>query len=248
MSESPRLLAAISSMPAACCSVAADTVCDSEATFAAASWISPVAVLIFPARFPRSAIVFSSETELFWMRRIIVRISEKPSPVALTFSRPFSASVRPVSIAVTACSVSFWIAPMRSPICFDAFCDSSASFLTSSATTAKPRPCSPARAASMAAFRASRFVCPEMPEITSTMLPISFERSPSFATTSEEESTVSAMAFIWSTVARTSWLPSSAFCEVCSMSAVTLSMAFVASDKPFVKASTWCFASATECI
>ena len=37
MSESPRLLAAISSMPAACCSVAADTVCDSEATLDAAS-------------------------------------------------------------------------------------------------------------------------------------------------------------------------------------------------------------------
>jgi hypothetical protein len=35
---------------------------------------------------------------------------------------------------------------------------SSASFRTSSATTAKPRPASPARAASMAAFRASRFV------------------------------------------------------------------------------------------
>jgi hypothetical protein len=34
----------------------------------------------------------------------------------------------------------------------------SASLRTSSATTAKPRPCSPARAASMAAFRARRFV------------------------------------------------------------------------------------------
>ena len=34
----------------------------------------------------------------------------------------------------------------------------SASLRTSSATTANPSPCSPARAASMAAFRASRFV------------------------------------------------------------------------------------------
>jgi len=32
------------------------------------------------------------------------------------------------------------------------FCVRSANFLTSSATTAKPRPCSPARAASMAAL------------------------------------------------------------------------------------------------
>jgi len=34
----------------------------------------------------------------------------------------------------------------------------SANFLTSSATTAKPRPASPALAASIAAFKASRFV------------------------------------------------------------------------------------------
>ena len=39
-----------------------------------------------------------------------------------------------------------------------ASCDCSANFRTFSATTAKPRPCSPARAASIAALRASRFV------------------------------------------------------------------------------------------
>ncbi|MNZ98857.1 hypothetical protein D3C78_1181610 [compost metagenome] len=38
---------------------------------------------------------------------------------------------------------------------------------TSSATTAKPRPCSPARAASMAALSASRLVCSAMARITS---------------------------------------------------------------------------------
>ncbi|KJR42453.1 secreted protein [Candidatus Magnetoovum chiemensis] len=45
----------------------------------------------------------------------------------------------------------------------------SASFLTSSATTAKPRPCSPALAASIAAFRASRFVWSAISSITVIM-------------------------------------------------------------------------------
>ncbi len=38
----------------------------------------------------------------------------------------------------------------------------SANFLTSLATTANPLPCSPARAASMLAFKASKFVCAAM--------------------------------------------------------------------------------------
>ena len=44
-----------------------------------------------------------------------------------------------------------------------------ASWRTSPATTAKPRPCSPARAASTAAFSASRLVCSAMPSMTWTI-------------------------------------------------------------------------------
>jgi len=50
------------------------------------------------------------------------------------------------------------MALINSFICSVDFADSSASFRISSATTAKPRPCSPERAASMLAFNAKRFV------------------------------------------------------------------------------------------
>ncbi len=62
---------------------------------------------------------------------------------------------------------------MSEEILFAALPDSSASFLTSSATTAKPLPCSPARAASIAAFKASKFVCAAMLVMTVIISPIS---------------------------------------------------------------------------
>ena len=55
----------------------------------------------------------------------------------------------------------------------------SASLRTSAATTAKPLPASPARAASMAALRASRLVWPAMSSISSRISPIFWARSPS---------------------------------------------------------------------
>ena len=49
------------------------------------------------------------------------------------------------------------------------FFDFSASFLTSSATTANPLPTSPALAASIAAFNANKLVCSAISLINSTI-------------------------------------------------------------------------------
>src|SRR6267142_1235892 len=55
----------------------------------------------------------------------------------------------------------------------------SASLRTSEATTAKPLPASPARAASIAAFSARRLVCSAISLISSSTSPIFWLRSPS---------------------------------------------------------------------
>ena len=59
-----------------------------------------------------------------------------------------------------------------------------ASALTSEATTENPRPASPARAASMVAFSASRLVCPAMLLMISMISPMASTLSDSAATRS----------------------------------------------------------------
>ncbi|MOA54890.1 hypothetical protein D3C78_1785850 [compost metagenome] len=73
-----------------------------------------------------------------------------------------------------------------------ALAERSASLRTSSATTAKPLPCSPARAASIAALRAKRLVCSAISSITAMMAPISSEDCPKLSITA----TTSAMAWL----------------------------------------------------
>ena len=107
----------------------------------------------------------------------------------------------------TASPVSCCTCRTTSPISLAASTDRSASFLTSSATTANPRPASPARAASMAAFRASRFVWSAISSITSRMRPISRERPPRPVITRAVFSMLSEMALIPSTVRATASPP-----------------------------------------
>ncbi len=93
-------------------------------------------------------------------------------------------------MAMTASLTVVNIPLIKPPISFVANDDLSANFLTSSATTAKPLPCSPALAASMAALSANRFVCEAISSIVSTILPISSERLPISSTFSAEAPTL----------------------------------------------------------
>src|SRR4051812_33210199 len=85
-------------------------------------------------------------------------------------------------IAPTASRVSVWIASIFWLMSSVALAVSLANSFTSLATTAKPLPASPARAASMVALRASRLVCCAIEVMTLSTLPISALLSPSLAT------------------------------------------------------------------
>jgi len=87
------------------------------------------------------------------------------------------APIRP--IASTAPVVSAWIVAIFRPISSVALAVALASSLTSLATTANPLPASPARAASIVAFRARRFVCSAIEVMTLTTLLIWELLSPS---------------------------------------------------------------------
>ena len=137
-------------------------------------------------------------------------MAAKLLPAALTSSTPWLISRIALSIAPTTLPILPWFLSTRSLIWWAAASDCSASLRTSSATTAKPRPCSPARAASMAAFSANRLVCPAIVEIRPTISPIWAELvfSSSAATCACLEPVLTAP--IWLTAVSIEVLPSSA--------------------------------------
>ena len=149
-----------SAAAAACCSAAL-------ATFSAPRWAS---------RALASASTAASSTA--WATSAMTCISPRTVSSVATTPRPASASAWAwVAIALIRAAISRTSAriasvmPCTSPALRS---EVSAKARTSSATTAKPRPCSPARAASMAALRASRLVWSAMSPmvvVISSMLP-----------------------------------------------------------------------------
>jgi hypothetical protein len=79
-------------------------------------------------------------------------------------------------LSVAICMLAIWL-----PISSVAFAVWPARLLTSCATTAKPRPASPARAASIVAFSAKRLVCSAIDVISFTTSPIRAPASESSA-------------------------------------------------------------------
>ena len=161
----------------------------SPATFSLAAAVSAVARLMFSSVCPTSDVAEVTRPMASAISLLDAACSSAAAAMvcmwplrALTSSNPFfrlswaspdfftvsssrasrSRTTEP-ALSESLCSpaMSFWISWAALP-------DSSASLRTSSATTAKPRPASPARAASMAAFRASRFVWSAMPVIVDT--------------------------------------------------------------------------------
>jgi len=110
------------------------------------------------------------------LQRVQRRPGGRPTPGSAASCgppSPASAVVSPsVVMARTMPAVACWMPATCPEIVSAAFAVCCARSFTSATMTAKPRPASPAPAASMVAFSASRLVCPAMRRIRSVMLPI----------------------------------------------------------------------------
>ena len=156
--------------PAVCCDPAANA-CAMSATcdIACTTWSDADRCCWVATEISATAVVVEST---------ICAIRSSAVEAAPATSTPRPASRAPASDASTVVLVYAWISVTRPWICAVDSWARSASLRTSAATTAKPRPCSPARAASMAAFSARRFVCSLSSSISTRIRPISLTFSP----------------------------------------------------------------------
>ena len=172
--------------------------------------------------------------------------------VATLFTPPMTSSIvvpavatsrLPVEISATESSISFLIS--RAEVA-----ERCARLRTSEATTAKPRPCSPARAASTAAFSARMLVWKAMPSITLMISTILWEErvidpivSTTCFTTSEPFSATA-------DASRASWLAPSALAAFCftvlvscsieaAVSTIELACSSVRADKSRLPLAIW---------
>ena len=139
-------------------------------------------------------------------------------------------------MASTESPVDDWIAWMRPAMSSVALPVWAARSFTSAATTAKPRPASPARAASMVALRARRLVCSEISRIRETTSPI-FSAALARPTTLMSVCFASSEAAVTRSLVRCTWWPISAIDEVISVLAAAIICTFSAE---------WLEASLTE--
>ena len=162
--------AEVSSVVAVTSSAEAEDCSATAATSPTSVWMRPV-----PAEMRSTASAMSSTRVV--TSTTAASMFANASRASATVRAPASVREALLSTTSTTRAVSCWIWAISSAIEPAADWEPSASWRTSSATTANPRPCSPARAASMAAFNASRLVWAASAEIVSTIDSISLERT-----------------------------------------------------------------------
>ncbi|MNF80635.1 hypothetical protein D3C84_628820 [compost metagenome] len=166
MASAPRVVAWVS-----CCR--ASVSCWIERESPICSWVN-WAMPAFSSSISKTARVIASRVRVAW---------SELSMLALAFA-PFSVIACRTPLALFCRR---WMMAWISAVDAAVFC---ARLRTSSATTAKPRPCSPARAASMAALSARRLVCSAMLRITVSTEPTCWVSSSSFCIACTEPSTL----------------------------------------------------------